>query len=217
MNPSLKLLLVLIISLEITFTNQFTVNIIIIGVALLLIISQRPKFKSLLQLLLVPAIPAAVLAVTIGCFSPQHSWFFAIVLVTRLYTYCFLGAFLTVTTTPLELARSLEQNAHLPAKFAYGTLAALNLVPRTIQTVKTIRVAGQMRGVTLHFWSPQLYFKAIVATLTWSDDLAQAMESQGFVEGQARTAAQVIQITSRDWFILIAYLAVLQVGISYFP
>ena len=51
--------------------------------------------------------------------------------------------------------------------------------------VKTIRAAGQMRGINLSWWSPTLYFKAILHAITWSDQLAQAMESHGYVEDRA--------------------------------
>lgn len=217
MNPSLKFLMVLIISLEISFTKKIAVNIIIIALALLVLLLNHIKLKTLWRLILIPLLPAFTLVVTIRWFSPSHSWFFAMVLLTRLYSYCFLGALMTVQTSPLQLARSLEQNAHLPAKFAYGTLAAINMVPRTIQAVKTIRVAGRMRGVALSFWSPRLYFKAILNTMSWADNLAQAMESQGFRENQPRTAAQAIPITARDWLIGISAIVLLQFGLVLLP
>lgn len=217
MNPSLKFLMVLIISLEISFTEKLAVNIIIIALALLVLLLNHMKVKTLWRLILIPLLPAFTLVVTIRWFSPGHSWFYAMVLLTRLYSYCFLGALMTVDTSPLQLARSLEQNVHLPAKFAYGTLAAINMVPRTIQAVKTIRVAGRMRGITLSFWSPRLYFKAILNAMNWADNLAQAMESQGFRENQPRTAAQPIPITARDWLIVISAIVLLQFGLVFLP
>ena len=63
-------------------------------------------------------------------------------------------------------------------------------------------MAARMRGVTLHWWSPTLYFKAILAAIQWSDQLAQAMESHGFVEGQVRSFATVITISKKDWLLL---------------
>lgn len=217
MNPSLQLLLVMIISLEISFTNRLAVNLILIGIAGILLLFNRVPKHTWRRLISIPLLPALVLAITLRWFSPGHSWFLATVMVSRLYAYCFLGTLVTASTTPLELARSLEQNVHLSAKFAYGTLAAINLIPRTIQAVKTIRIAAEMRGITLHFWSPQLYFKAILSALSWSDDLAQAMESQGFVEGQPRTAAHQITISLRDWVIVIISLILVQGGIILLP
>ena len=113
--------------------------------------------------------------------------------------------------------QSLEQNCHLPSKFADGVLAALNLFPRIYQEVRLIRIAGQMRGITLHWWSPRLYFKAILAASQWADQMAQAMESRGFVEGQARTSAHRIPLTRRDWTTFIGLVVALQCLIIALP
>lgn len=217
MNPSIKLLLIIIISLEISFTKRLTANVIIILISILLLMLHHISKRTFLKLVVTPLIPALALAITICWFSPSHSRWFATILVTRLYAYCFLGALITVSTTPLKLARSLEQNAHLPSQYVYGTLAAINMIPRTIQEVKTIRIAGQMRGGTLHFWSPRLYFKAVLAAMNWSDNLAQAMESQGFVEGQVRSHVNSIKVTTKDWSILFISIVALQLCLAFLP
>lgn len=200
MNPSLKLILALIISLEITFTTHLVGNLIIIGAALVDLAWHRVSPTKVVKLLLVTLVPAAALFTTLAFFSPDHDAFFATVLVSRLYCYVTVGAAVTLTTPKLALIRSLEQNCHLPSKFAYGFLAALNLVPRIRQAVITIRTAGEMRGVTLHWWSPTLYFKAILNAINWADQLAQAMETHGFVEGAPRTATQTIPLQRKDWY-----------------
>lgn len=199
MNPSLKLFLVLIISLEITFTTRLTGNTIIIIAALAYLALARVPLTKVVKPLLITLIPAVALFITIAFFSPQRNTHFAWVLVSRLYCYVSVGAAVTLTTPKLDLIHSLEQNCHLPSKFAYGFLAALNLIPRITQAVKTIRVAGEMRGVSLHWWSPTLYFKAILAAISWANQLAQAMETHGFVEGAPRTVAQPISLGARDW------------------
>lgn len=217
MNPSFKLILALIISLEITFTDHLLGNLVIIAAALVYLITQAVPWGKLGQLLLITMIPAAALFMTIGFFSPTRNLFFAWVLVSRLYCYVSVGAAVTLTTSKLTLIRSLEQNCRLPSKFAYGFLAALNLLPRIKQNVVTIRVAGQMRGVILHWWSPTLYFKAILSAIAWSDQLAQAMETHGFKEGSPRSAAQVIKITKRDWLTLFLILLIVQIVIIALP
>ncbi len=217
MNPSFKLILALVISLEITFTNHLGGNLIIIAAALTYLIIKRVAWKKLCRLLLITLIPAAALFMTIGYFSPERDLFFAWVLVSRLYCYVSVGAAVTLTTNKLSLIRSLEQNCHLPSKFAYGFLAALNLIPRIKQNVITIRVAGQMRGVTLHWWSPTLYFKAILSAIAWSDQLAQAMETHGFKEGAPRSAAQVIGVDKCDWLTMLLILLIIQIVIIALP
>lgn len=217
MNPSLKLFLALIISLEITFTTHLTGNVLIIVAALAYLAFSRVPLVKIIKPLLITLIPAAALFSTIAFFSPERNVRFAWVLVSRLYCYVSVGAAVTLTTPKLDLIHSLEQNCHLPSKFAYGFLAALNLIPRIIQAVKSIRVAGEMRGVTLHWWSPTLYFKAILAAISWADQLAQAMETHGFVEGAPRTAAKVIPLRKVDWACFVVVLIVIQLILIALP
>ena len=67
-------------------------------------------------------------------------------------------------------------------------LAALNLIPKMKQA-DTIYTRGDAEVlIYIEVVSPTLYFKAILVAIQWSDQLAQVMESHGFVEGQARTA-----------------------------
>ncbi|KRL27672.1 ABC superfamily ATP binding cassette transporter permease protein [Limosilactobacillus frumenti DSM 13145] len=216
MNPSLKLLLLLLISIEVSFTDRLTANVILAVILLGLLVSQRLKWRQLLWALCLPLIPGVAVMITLGAYS-GHNWFLAWVMLSRFYVYVLAGSTLIFTTTNLELVRSLEQNAHLSSKFAYGTLAALNIFPTIRRSVSRIQVAGQMRGVTLHWWSPTLYFKAILAALRWSDQLAQAMEMHGFREGKARTAAETIIIRKRDWLILFVSLVILQGLLIAFP
>ena len=217
MNPSLKLLLVLLISLEATFTSNLAANLIVIVTTFLLLWHYHFTGRQFLRLLLIPLLPAGALVITIGFFSPGHNWPYGWMLVSRIYLYVSCGALFVHTTSPLTLARSLEQNCHLPSKYAYGVLAALNLVPRIKQSITTIYQAGLMRGVSLHWWSPSLYFKAILAAIQWSEQLAVAMESHGFVEGQARTYAQQITVTKRDWWLFIGAIVAFQVILIALP
>lgn len=213
MNPSLKLILALIISLEVTFSNHLGGNLVIIVGALAYLLWHHTNWRHLLWPLLITLIPAGALFCTIAYFSPEHNIYFAWVLVSRLYVYVTVGTCVTYTTTTLDLIHSLEQNCHLPATFAYGLLGALNLVPRIKHEIVNIRVAGQMRGVTLHWWSPRLYFKAILAANQWADQLAQAMETHGFIEGAPRSHISTIKVTRRDWLVFITLLLLVQVAI----
>lgn len=217
MNPSLKLFLVLIIALEVTFTSHLYSNVVIIILALAYLIYRRVRWQRLAWLIVITLVPALAIFVTIAFFSPGHNVYFAWVLVTRLYVYVLTGSAVSCTTSALLLVRSLEQNCHLPSKFAYGILAALNLFPRIAQEVRLIRIAGQMRGITLHWWSPRLYFKAILAASQWADQMAQAMESHGFVEGQARTSAHRVPLTRRNWLIFFILVFALQLLIVTLP
>ena len=205
MNPSLKFLLAVLIALEISFTNTWTVNLGLAVIGLLVILSSRPSLKRLVLLFFVPLIPAVALAVAI-LLQSNAGIHFALVLFTRIYAYVFVGSAATLTTSVADLA-------HIPSKFAYGFLGAFNLLPKIVSEVNVIRAAGNMRGQALHIWSPQLYFKAILASLDWSENLAEAMTSHGFSEDAPRTYFKQIRIRWWDWLIVIGSLALLQVAL----
>lgn len=208
MNPSLKFILVFIISLEISIKASLITNTIVIACALFYLIIKRIKLKTLLLVLLIPFIAAFTVFATLYWFSDKPDHYYAWVLSSRIYVYILTISCLVQTTTSTQLIRSFEQNLHLPSKFAYGVLAALNIIPEIKLSVKKSRTAALMRGIYLSFWSPMLYFKAILAALIYSENLAQAMESHGYVEGKKRSVIKRISLTSIDWlkFVLILFL-----------
>lgn len=209
MNPGMKLLLVMIIALEISFTQSLTVNIILIGVSLIYILLQRVHMKALFGLLFWPLFPALGLFVSQWLYG-SAGIHFAWILFTRIYAYVFLGATFTLTSSITDLSLTLEQDFRLPAKFAYGVLAAFNLMPKITEEIRIIKTSALMRGQALHFWSPKLYFKSILSSIQWSQNLAEAMTSHGFVEDQDRTHYKVIRITAMDWILFVGLLVIVQ-------
>ncbi|KRN42776.1 energy-coupling factor transporter transmembrane component T family protein [Fructilactobacillus fructivorans] len=208
MNPSLKFILVLIIALEVSFTNSIVGNVILIVVGLLYLLVKRVKLKRLLWILLIAVIPAIGLLISQVLYAKSsHA---GILLFTRIYVYVIYGAAFTLTTKLYELVNSLEQNLHLPSKFVYGVMAVFNLLPEIQAEVNKIKTASLMRGVKLHWWSPTLYFRAILSAIRWSENLAQGMESHGFVEGQSRTFYEPVKITMVDWLVFVFNVILLQ-------
>lgn len=199
MNPSIEFLLAFIISLELSLKNSFYTNLIVIALAIGYLLVRKIKLKKLLLLLLVPFLAAFTVFATLFWFTKKSDPYYAWSLATRVYVYTLTIACVAHDTTAVDFARSLEQNLHLPSKFAYGVLAALNIIPQMASAVKQIRVAGMMRGMYLSFWSPQLYFKAILVALTSAENLAQGMESHGYVEGQQRSVIVPIALNFSDW------------------
>lgn len=210
MNPGLKLLLVMAIALEISFTQSLIVNVILIGVSFIYILFNRVTFKALIGLIFWPLFPALGLFVSQWLYG-SAGIHFAWILFTRIYAYVFLGATFTLTSSITDLALTLEQDFRLPSKFAYGVLAAFNLMPKINEEVQIIKTSALMRGEALHFWSPKLYFKAILSSIQWSQNLAEAMTSHGFVEDQGRTHYRVIKITKMDWVWFIGLFGIVQV------
>lgn len=211
MNPVIKLLMMLVIALEISFTTSIQLNVVIFVVSLLYLIFFA-TWKRILYLLLVTLVPA------LGIYFAQKingSYQYGILLVTRLYAFVSLGATYTCKTTIEELAASLEQNFHVPSKFAYGVMGAFNLVDTIKQEVVDIKLAAKMRSVHLSYTSPTLYFKAILAAMNWSTLLAQGMNSHVFVDNEARTHFEHISIRAIDYVILIATIIAIQLILIY--
>lgn len=207
MNPGMKLLLVVLIALEISFTQSLIVNVILIAISFVYVMVKRMNFKTLFFLIFWPLFPALGLFVSQWLYG-SDGIHFAWVLFTRIYAYVFLGATFTLTSSITDLALTLEQDFRLPSKFAYGVLAAFNLMPKIREEVQIIKTSALMRGDVFHVWSPKLYFKAILSSIQWSQNLAEAMTSHGFVEDEPRTHYRVIRITVLDWamfaFLIIA-------------
>ncbi|QNQ81074.1 energy-coupling factor transporter transmembrane component T family protein [Lactobacillus sp. PV034] len=216
MNPSLKLILILIISLEISFKPTLWANLILIVGALIFLLLHHLSLKEFLLILFFPLLGAIAIFSALYFFAPDHNLFYAWTLFTRLYVFVFLGACLTLTTSPSQLSRSLEQNLHLPSKFAYGTLAAFNVIPKMKEEVTKIHYAAQMRGTNLSFWSPRLYFKAILVALAWAQGLSQGMLAHGYRENQSRSNLQPILITKKDWLFFLGILILVQPIIFFF-
>ena len=210
MNPSLKLLLVLIISLEISFKPNLWANLVLIILALIFLLFHHLSGKQFLLLLAFPFLGAFAIFSALYFFAPDRNLIYACTLFTRFYVFVFLGACVTLTTNPVSLARSLEQNLHLPSKFAYGTMAALNLIPKIHAEIKQIHYAGLMRGINLSFLSPRLYFKAILVALSWTDDLTQGMLAHGYRENASRSNLKPILVTKKDWLLFLGTLVFIQ-------
>jgi len=212
MNPTLKLATIVLIAFEVSFTQVWAVNVALIVFSLIVLLLQRIRWKALLLLTVIPLFFASALVWSLAL-RGDATHHFLLVIFTRMFVYVYLGATFTQSTEPLALVRSLEQNAKLPSKFAYGFLAAFNLLPKIKAEVATVRAAALMRGQVLHVWSPQLYFKVILAAINWSDQLADAMTSHGFVEGAPRTYAVTIPLHARDWWLCGLGFAIVQVGL----
>ena len=206
MNPSFKFFLALIISIEISLKSSLLTNLLIIFFTITYLIYKHIKVKNLLLTLLMPLIAAFTVFATLYWFASQPNLQNALSLSSRIYVYTLTIYCVSIGTTATELARSFEQNFHLPSKFAYGVLAALNIVPRMKEAVKQIRTAGMMRGVYLSFWSPVLYFKAILVALNSAENLAQGMASHGYRESAQRSIIVPVPVQKSDWLKSIAIL-----------
>lgn len=217
MDASIKIILALLISLEISFTTSISLNIALIVCAIIYLLCKRVNWKLMLYSIFLPILPAFGSWSSLYFYGTGDHIHMSFVLLTRIFAYIWIGSCFTFTTDIDKLLKSLEQNFRLPSTFVYGVLAAFNFLPRIAQEVKIIRLAARMRGEVLHFYSPQIFFKAILTSLNWSNNLAQAMRSHGFAEGATRTHYHVIKIPIWNWFVTLAIFIAVQIFLFMSP
>ena len=190
---------------------------VIIIVSALIYTVLKLRWQQWLWLLLLPILPGLGSWFSLMYFGTGDHVHMAWIMLSRVFAYLWLGGLFTLKLNDERdiFLATLEQRAHLSATFVYALVVVLNFMPAVNQQVKTIRVAAQMRGQTLHIWAPQLYFKAILAAIRWSQNLAEGMVSHGFTEGATRTHLAVVKIKLRDW--VIAAIILLMFQLLLFP
>jgi energy-coupling factor transport system permease protein len=115
---------------------------------------------------------------------------------------------------PTELADALVQHLRAPARFAYGTLAAMRLLPLLAAEWQTIGLARRARGIDAG-WNPvaqlRLFggraFTLLVGAIRRATRLAGAMDARGFDAGIPRTHARRSAFTRADSGLVLAGVA----------
>jgi len=103
----------------------------------------------------------------------------------RILAIVTIGTVFAQTTDPTRLVDSLVQQARLPARFAYGALAAYQAIPRLGEDLATLRAARRIRG--LGGWRPRLLVGLLVRAIRHADQLALAMDARAFGSGPRTT------------------------------
>ena len=124
----------------------------------------------------------------------------------RVLSIVSVGAVFALTTDATHLIDSLVQLARVSPRFAYGTLAAYQAVPRLADDLGTLRSARRLRG--LREWHPRLIIGLLVRAIRHADQLAIAMNARGFATGR-RTTYRPVRWQPLDAVVLVAALAIL--------
>ena len=125
------------------------------------------------------------------------------------------GILLVAATDPVDLADSLVQQLRVPVTFAYGTLAALRLLPLLAEEWETQGLARRARGVDagrdpladLALFAGQV-LSLLVGAVRRGTRLAVAMDARGFASGLPRTAARQQVVRTGDVVLVLACAAV---------
>ncbi len=143
----------------------------------------------------------------------------AAAVVVRLVAIALPGVFFAATTDPVDLADSLVQQLRVPARFAYGALAPLRLLPLLVVEWQSIGRARRARGIDAG-WSPvaalRLFggqvFGLLVTAIRRGIRLAAAMDARGFDARRRRTVARPQRVRRADWLLIAAAVAVVGVA-----
>jgi energy-coupling factor transporter transmembrane protein EcfT len=123
----------------------------------------------------------------------------------RVVSIISVGAVFALTTDATHLVDSLVQLGRVSPRFAYGTLAAYQAVPRLFDDLGTLRSTRRLRGLReLH---PRLLVGLLVRAIRHADQLSIAMDARGFGSGPRSTYRPVA------WALLDAVVAGAALGI----
>lgn len=171
-------LFILILTLEISFTRTITLNLFLIGLAVVFFLVHQ-KWRSLLLLIFLPLIPALSTYWSVMLHGSGSED--ALLLLTRTYAFAALGLSFAVGVDLEELLLVLEQKGVAP-NFVYGLLVVVHSLPAIKEEVQALKEASLLKGKQLHFWSPMFYLKTIFLAFSWRDRYTEAMYSHGYDE-----------------------------------
>jgi energy-coupling factor transport system permease protein len=173
---------------------------------------------------------AAGLGVTTLIFGDSSTPLLTALTVTiRVLAVALPGVVVLLTVDPTDMADSLVQNAHVPVRFAYASLAALRLLPLMGLEWRTIKAARRARGIDAGR-SPirhiQVFagtvFTLLVGAVRRGTRLALAMDARGFDATGARSVARPQAVRRSDValvvgaFVLLAVAALISIAFGTF-
>jgi energy-coupling factor transport system permease protein len=165
-----------------------------------------------MRALLRRALPVVVAAIGIGFFNALLTGdvVSGAAIALRVVGIALAGIVAVASIDPTELADALVQHLHTPRRFTVGALAAFRLMPLFADEWQTIALARRARGLEngrLTGFFPMTR-SLLVAAIRRATRLAIAMDGRGFADPGCRTLARPRAITTRDWGVIAASLAV---------
>jgi energy-coupling factor transport system permease protein len=122
-----------------------------------------------------------------------------------------VGAVFALTTDSTRLTDSLVQQGRLPARFAYGALAAYQSIPRFAEDLQSLREARRIRGLRAG-WHPRLFVGLLVLAIRHADRMAVSMDARAFGSGP-RTHYRSLRWSWLDIVVAVAAVAILAIAL----
>ena len=181
-SPTLTLIIMLL-TIWISFSKLLVPNIIIIATTIFLLFLSK-YWNKLLIFIFLPLLPAIGSAWAIIVHSSNYKY--ALLIFTRTYSFASLGLILATYISLVELLKYFEQHG-LSSNIVYGLLVVIQALPRIQYETQMITKSSRLRGIFLPFWSPYYYAKAIFIALTWQPQISEAMTIHAYEDFKART------------------------------
>lgn len=218
-NPSLKLVLFVVLFLAILFIHNLNVliNFTYASLLLLFVFSGHPLRRLLLYSspFIIIFISSATAMIFFG--DGETTWWrWGLVHITeesfyrglhigfRALNFAAFGLLFALTTRPVNLFYSLMQQLKLPAKFSYSFMAGIRLLPIMFEEFQTLRQAAKVRGGLSGrgpaSWYKKLRFYSIpllAQSIRRAQRIAVAMEAKRFSSTRKRTYYYIL---SYSWY-----------------
>ncbi|MCL2381583.1 MAG: energy-coupling factor transporter transmembrane protein EcfT [Treponema sp.] len=194
LNPFYKFVCIIVFSTALAFTRSMWLNIGVFGVCVFLLVagSKPTQWLRAAKVLIPVTFFAFSIFMTGARFGGEETGGFGVArlsgaqaglnMATRFFAFAGLGLLFSLTTNPYDLVKSMQKDAKMPRKFAYGMLCAINLLPHIKSEYKNAKLAFQVRGVKVSALSIKPVFSMLVNCFRWSEVLSLAMFSKGFHE-----------------------------------
>jgi energy-coupling factor transport system permease protein len=141
----------------------------------------------------------------------QEAFVAGVSIMLRVAAIACVGAVFALTTDSTRLADALVQQARVPARFAYGALAAYGAIPRLSEDLATLRHARRIRGLR-GGWHPSLFVGLLVLAIRHADRMAVSMDARAFGFG-VRSHYREIRWTAIDLVVAVAAAATLVIAL----
>lgn len=206
-NPTVKLVLVFVVSLANLFLLDLRVLALLYAAAVGSVLLCRAVGLRTLLLGHLPFLAFGVGLVAVNWMTrPENGLVIGAALALRALVVGVLSIAFIATTPPRDLMVSLVQHAHLSPRFAYPLLAGhrmLQTMPArwaTIRAAQSVRAPRGRRG-RARFGVREFSraaFALLVGSIRASEQIALALESRGLGTGP-RTVHRPVPLTRTDW------------------
>ena len=222
-NPFIKVVTILVCGILMALTSSWKLNLAVLIAALLaLLLLSNCKLSSLVKTF-VPVILLAgavfVSGMSYGKSAAQSASIYdvasmdsALLLSTRILAYVGMGMVFALSTDQKEFIMSLMHQAHVKPKFAYGVLAAVNLIPTLRREWDEVNLAYRARKKRTGLLPIGPLFNTLVNGIRWSENVAMAMESKGFDGDGSRTFAITTRVRAGDICFAVLCIGLMEAG-----